>query len=101
MNKELNELIVERLESLKEYCTSRGQMDTIYETAKTILIEIKNAPFKEKYLTYFKQGKTLLLREICKEVGFDYWKDLKTSNAIDRLDSISLQIRCKKNGIHY
>lgn len=46
-----------------------------------------------KYLKGKRGYSTLQLRRLCKEVGFDYWKDLDTSNAIDRLDTVQFKIK--------
>lgn len=48
----------------------------------------KSPDIRNRFLDWMKgKTKTLALRDICKEVGYDYWKDLKTSNTIDCFDS--------------
>lgn len=43
--------------------------------------------FPEKLSLYTTSPSTLLLRDLAKEVGFDYWGNLDHSNAVDFIDS--------------
>jgi len=49
----------------------------------------KNYDYCDKWLLWLNGEKgTLLLRDLFKEIGFDYWENMYNSNIIDRLDSL-------------
>ena len=54
----------------------------------------KDYDYCEKWLTWLNgKESTLLLRELFKSIGCDYWADIYNGNVIDRLDSLQCRIK--------
>lgn len=47
--------------------------------------------YAQRYLDWLRQKtSTIELRDLCRDIGYDYWQDLVTSNAINFIDSARL-----------
>jgi len=71
--------------TIDDYSKTRSSICDNYHLAKTIIRKLLEQN-PESLFKYQKRPGTLKLRDICKEVGFDYWARLDISNAIDYLD---------------
>lgn len=61
---------------------------------------VKDDAFRAEAFRYFSGTpgySTIKLRDLCREVGYDYWANLSTSNAINILDTVSARSRADEH----
>ena len=81
---------------LKAYQLERPGDTDIFHKGMGILFAIYEKAMREddyciRYLNWLNQKtSTIALRELCADVGYDYWDDLLTINAINTIDSVRL-----------
>ena len=86
---------------LEENALKNDSVNDIYYYLKKILeIAFERCSTDEvhcnNWLLWFeKKGSTLLLRNLFLDINIDYWNNLITGNAIDRLDSLQSEITNK------
>lgn len=76
---------------IAEKGTMSGSEHVAVQALGNMLEKAMKAPVYGGMLkAWLTNGDTLLLREISKDAGYDYWNNLTHANAIDFLDSSSL-----------
>lgn len=83
---------------LTKYCMSKG--NKAQETRKTLhLLDVidnaseKDAGLRMRFYTWMLGGtSTIELREIAKEMGYDYWSNIQHQNIVDTFDSVQSYI---------
>lgn len=88
-------LVSKRKAVLTKMITGKGTMENHHHVAiqsldKMLERAMKAPVYGGMLKTWLKRGDTLLLRELAKDVGYDYWNNLTHANAVDFLDSSSL-----------
>lgn len=80
-------------ERLIYYCLDRKMLSSeirsiLHITEQMLLKAEYDTDYRDRVYVWMQGlASTIVLREICKIVGYNYWNDLDTANKIDTLDS--------------
>lgn len=87
---------------LDNYALARNEVNAEHFKCHEIVDKIiqrahNHSDYCERAYKWLKGDEcTLLLRELAREVGYDYWKNINNSNAIDRIEIAWMNMKGNK-----